>query len=77
LDGSGRAGLPQWAKALEEGIRAISELGGAKPGDRTTLDARDSFVRALKSGGSKFFAGSSSHCGAPRRRAISEAVFAN
>jgi len=54
LDGSGRAGLPQWAKALEEGIRAISELGGAKPGDRTMLDARDSFVRSLKSAEARF-----------------------
>jgi dihydroxyacetone kinase len=28
--------------------RAISELGGAKPGDRTMLDALDPFVKALK-----------------------------
>ena len=27
---------------------AISELGGAKPGDRTMLDALDPFVKALK-----------------------------
>jgi dihydroxyacetone kinase len=51
LEGSGRASLAQWAKALEEGVRAISELGGAKPGDRTMLDALDPFVRSLKSAG--------------------------
>jgi len=54
LEGSGRAGLAQWAKAFEEGVRAISELGGAKPGDRTMLDALDPFVRSLKSAGANF-----------------------
>ena len=51
LEDSGWAGLPQWAKALDEGCRAISELGGAKPGDRTMLDALDPFVRSLKIAG--------------------------
>jgi dihydroxyacetone kinase len=51
LEDSGWAGLAQWAEALEEGCRAISELGGAKPGDRTMLDALDPFVRSLKSAG--------------------------
>lgn len=41
-------GLAQWAQALEQGCRAISELGGAEPGDRTMLDALDPFVRALR-----------------------------
>jgi dihydroxyacetone kinase len=41
-------GLAQWATAIDEGVRAISELGGAKPGDRTMLDALDPFVQALK-----------------------------
>ena len=41
-------GLAQWAEALEQGCRAISELGGAEPGDRTMLDALDPFVRALR-----------------------------
>ncbi len=54
LEGSGRASLAQWAKALEEGVRAIRELGGAKPGDRTMLDALDPFVRSLKSAGAHF-----------------------
>lgn len=48
LEGSGAIGLTQWAEALDQGCQAISELGGAKPGDRTMLDALDSFVKALK-----------------------------
>ena len=47
LEASG-AGLTQWADALAQGCRAISELGGAKPGNRTMLDALDPFVRSLK-----------------------------
>ena len=37
-----------WANALDQGCRAISELGGTKPGDRTMLDALDPFAQALK-----------------------------
>jgi dihydroxyacetone kinase len=48
LEGLGATGLVQWAEALDQGCRAISELGGAKPGDRTMLDALDPFVKALK-----------------------------
>jgi triose/dihydroxyacetone kinase / FAD-AMP lyase (cyclizing) len=48
LENSGPIGLAQWATALEEGCRAISELGGAKPGDRTMLDALYPFVETLK-----------------------------
>jgi triose/dihydroxyacetone kinase / FAD-AMP lyase (cyclizing) len=51
LEQKGATGLTQWAEAVEEGSRAISELGGAKPGDRTMLDALDPFVRSLKSAG--------------------------
>ena len=47
LEASG-AGLTQWADALAQGCRAIRELGGAKPGNRTMLDALDPFVRSLK-----------------------------
>jgi triose/dihydroxyacetone kinase / FAD-AMP lyase (cyclizing) len=32
LEKSGAKGLAQWAEALDQGCRAISELGGAKPG---------------------------------------------
>jgi triose/dihydroxyacetone kinase / FAD-AMP lyase (cyclizing) len=52
LERSGAMELSQWAEALDQGCRAISELGGAKPGDRTMLDALDPFVRALKKEGS-------------------------
>ena len=38
----------QWVQAFEEGCLAISELGGAKPGDRTMLDALYPFVNAWK-----------------------------
>jgi dihydroxyacetone kinase len=48
MENSGRTGLPQWTEALEEGSRAISELGGAKPGDRTMMDALYPFVTSLK-----------------------------
>jgi len=41
-------GLSQWAAALEQGCAAISQMGGAKPGDRTMLDALDPFVNALR-----------------------------
>ncbi len=39
--------------ALAIGIAAISEIGGAKPGDRTMLDALDPALRALKAAGVK------------------------
>jgi triose/dihydroxyacetone kinase / FAD-AMP lyase (cyclizing) len=48
LASSGATGLAQWADALDQGCNAISQLGGAQPGDRTMLDALDPFVRALK-----------------------------
>ena len=48
LEESQAIGLAQWATAIDEGCRAISELGGAKPGDRTMLDALDPFVQVLK-----------------------------
>ena len=48
LASSGVTGLAQWAEALDKGCVAISDLGGAKPGDRTMLDALDPFVKALK-----------------------------
>ena len=33
------AGTADWAAAFADGVAAIGELGGAKPGDRTMLDA--------------------------------------
>jgi dihydroxyacetone kinase len=50
LEGVGAIGIAQWAEALDQGTHAISELGGAKPGDRTMLDALDPFAQTLKQG---------------------------
>jgi triose/dihydroxyacetone kinase / FAD-AMP lyase (cyclizing) len=52
LESQGVNGLSSWANALAQGCEAISELGGAKPGDRTMLDALDPFVKALHQGAS-------------------------
>ena len=48
LESSRARGLAQWVEAVDQGCEAISELGGAKPGDRTMLDALDPFVKSLK-----------------------------
>jgi triose/dihydroxyacetone kinase / FAD-AMP lyase (cyclizing) len=48
LEGERPAGLGQWANALLQGCQAISELGGAKPGNRTMLDALEPFARVLE-----------------------------
>ncbi len=48
LESLGATGLAKWADSLDQGCQAISELGGAKPGDRSMLDALDPFVKALK-----------------------------
>ena len=53
LENSERTDLAQWAEALAQGCRAISELGGAKPGDRTMLDALDPFVTSLNASAGK------------------------
>jgi triose/dihydroxyacetone kinase / FAD-AMP lyase (cyclizing) len=50
LGNSAGTGMKEWADAIEQGSCAIGELGGAKPGDRTMLDALDPFVQALKKG---------------------------
>jgi dihydroxyacetone kinase len=47
LANSGATGLAQWAEAIDQGCQAISQMGGAKPGDRTMLDALDPFAKAL------------------------------
>jgi dihydroxyacetone kinase len=53
LENSGPIGLAEWTAAFEQGCRAISELGGAKPGDRTMLDAFDPFLRTLREAGTR------------------------
>jgi triose/dihydroxyacetone kinase / FAD-AMP lyase (cyclizing) len=48
LESSRTTGLAPWVEAVDQGCQAISELGGAKPGDRTMLDALAPFVKYLK-----------------------------
>jgi len=48
LETTRATGPAKWAEALHQGCRAVSELGGAKPGDRTMLDALDPFVKRLQ-----------------------------
>ncbi|MGA8597129.1 MAG: dihydroxyacetone kinase subunit DhaL [Bryobacteraceae bacterium] len=47
LDTRGMNDLTNWAAAVEAGCVAISEIGGARPGDRTMLDALVPFVDTL------------------------------
>jgi triose/dihydroxyacetone kinase / FAD-AMP lyase (cyclizing) len=54
MENSVSTGLPRWTEAVEEGSRAVSELGGAKPGDRTMVDALYPFVTSLKGAGASF-----------------------
>jgi dihydroxyacetone kinase len=48
LEPSGLSDIDHWAGALQQASAAITELGGAKAGDRTMLDALDAFVQELK-----------------------------
>lgn len=50
LEQAGAITRQHWVDALQEGLRAVSEMGGAMPGDRTMLDALDPFVKALGNG---------------------------
>jgi dihydroxyacetone kinase len=40
-----------WARAFAAGVAAVAELGGARPGDRTMLDALHPAAAALAAGG--------------------------
>jgi dihydroxyacetone kinase len=57
--------LALWADAIDQGCQAISELGGAKPGDRTMLDALYPFAQSLKG-----------HAGTTPREVLQAAVVA-
>ncbi len=50
LEGDPANDLRRWAVALLEGCGAISELGGARAGDRTMLDALLPFVQTFRDG---------------------------
>ena len=50
----GPADAAAWAEAFDLAVTAVSELGGARPGDRTMLDAlrpaADAFAKAVRDG---------------------------
>jgi dihydroxyacetone kinase len=48
--GSAAAKGNTWAPALQSGLRRMMEYGGAKPGDRTIIDALEPALAALVSG---------------------------
>jgi dihydroxyacetone kinase len=50
LGETAQPGALDWAAAMRGAAQAISELGGAKPGDRTMLDALVPAANALESG---------------------------
>lgn len=52
LESTSGTEISRWAQAMEEGVRAISELGGAKPGDRTMMDALYPFVASFRAAAS-------------------------
>jgi triose/dihydroxyacetone kinase / FAD-AMP lyase (cyclizing) len=50
LPSTGWPSFLEWAAAFDAGCRAVSELGGARQGDRTMLDALMPAARALREG---------------------------
>ncbi|OLL31424.1 dihydroxyacetone kinase [Burkholderia sp. SRS-W-2-2016] len=48
LEQSGGTTARQWAQAFNAGVDALMELGGAKPGDRTMVDALKPAAEALE-----------------------------
>jgi dihydroxyacetone kinase len=48
--GSASAKGSNWPMALQAGLRRMMEYGGAKPGDRTMIDALEPALAALVSG---------------------------
>jgi dihydroxyacetone kinase len=46
--------VADWAEAFEAAVDAVTELGGAEPGDRTMVDAlrpaADAFAQAVRAG---------------------------
>jgi dihydroxyacetone kinase len=53
LKAGGQHDLAAWAAAVEAGCAAISEIGGALPGDRTMLDALLPFAKSLAADAAK------------------------
>jgi dihydroxyacetone kinase len=51
--GEGSATAVDWADAFVQAVDAVAELGGAKPGDRTMLDALQPAAQVMKSQASR------------------------
>lgn len=68
LSGVNEPSVGQWAEALREGVIGIEQLGGARPGDRTMIDALHPAVEALSS---------ASHRGTELGQALIEAAHAS
>jgi dihydroxyacetone kinase len=51
--GEGSGSATDWADAFSQAVAAVADLGGAKPGDRTMLDALHPAAEAMKAQASK------------------------
>jgi len=63
-----------WARAFADGVAAIGELGGARPGDRTMLDALVPASEALSRTGSLQAAAVAAEAGAEATAAMTPRV---
>ncbi len=48
LDAAARPDASAWADAFVAAVEGVSEIGGARPGDRTMVDALDPAARAMR-----------------------------
>lgn len=48
LDAAARPNASAWADAFVAAVEGVSEIGGARPGDRTMVDALDPAARAMR-----------------------------
>jgi ATP-dependent dihydroxyacetone kinase len=62
-----------WEKALQEGLRRLMEYGGARPGDRTMIDALQPALAALAAGRSLTEAARAARAGADATAAMKRA----
>ncbi|MCX2561427.1 dihydroxyacetone kinase subunit DhaK [Acetobacter farinalis] len=69
---AGRSTGP-WQKALLEGLNAVQQHGGAKPGDRTMIDALQPALTVLADGGSLADAAQAARAGADATKHMTRA----
>lgn len=62
------------AQALDQGMAAVQTYGGAKPGDRTMLDALAPAIRALQQSGDRHRAAEAAREGADQTRTMTTAA---